>query len=223
MSRRQWVGLAGVLFGAVMLTGIFLSGTTPDSTGSGAVDRYTEYWADGDNSDRAAWGSVVLTYAVPLLLCFAAGLSRLLRRSDDGPLPSLVLGAGGAAAALFATGGALMNGVGIAAAESGYRADGNDGLLLEAVGYYTLTAAMMCAGTMAVAAALSNRSARLLPAWTLVLAALLGLTALGSIFTAWIGFMLLPVWAIVVGICLLAGRQSHSPVVDAPADRHVAV
>ena len=221
MSRRQWTGIAGLLFGATMLIGIFVSGTTPDSTGSGAIDRYTEFWAEGDNQDRAAWGSMILTYSIPLLVGFAAGLSRLLRRTDDGPLPSVVLAAGTAAAALLGVGGALMNGAGLAGAESGYQADGNEALLLESVGYYALTAAMMCAGAMALATGLSNRTVRMLPAWTVVLAALLGLVVLGSIFTAWIGFMLLPIWAIVVGVCLLAtpdreAAAEHREAVPAP-------
>lgn len=207
MSRRQWIGLAGVLFGAVMLAGVFTSGTTPDSTGSGAVDRYAEYWTDEGNQDRAALGSIVLTYACVLLACFAAGLSHLLRRIDDGPLPGVVLNAGTASAALLGVGSALMNSPGVAAAENAYEPDGNAALHLEAVGYYTLTTAVMLAGAMAVAAALSNRRAHVLPGWTAVLAGLLALATVGSIFTAWIGFILLPVWAVVVGLCLLVMRQ----------------
>lgn len=30
MSRRQWIGLAGLLFGVVMCVGIVIGGTTPD-------------------------------------------------------------------------------------------------------------------------------------------------------------------------------------------------
>lgn len=204
MSRRQWTGLGALLFGAVMLIGVFTSGSTPDSTGTGAVARYTDYWKSTDHQDKAALGSIILTYACVLLVAMAAGLRQLLAATDDGPLPALVLSAGTMAAALLGVGGALMNGVGLAGAESGYQADGNHGLLLEGVGYYTLAAAMMAGAAMAVAVSLSNRRARVLPQWTMALTGLFALAALGSIFTAWIGFMLLPVWAIVTGICLLA-------------------
>src|SRR5687768_18593912 len=117
MSRRQWTGLAGVLFGVVMLAGVFTSGTTPNSTGSGAAERYTEYWADSGHQDRAALGAILLTYACVLLAAFAGGLRFLLRRIDDGPLPTLVAATGAAAAALFGVGSALSNAPGIAAAE----------------------------------------------------------------------------------------------------------
>jgi hypothetical protein len=96
---------------------------------------------------------------------------------------------------------------GIAAAESGYEVDGNAALLLESVGYYVLTTGIMLGGAMAIAAALSNRRVHLVPGWTLVLAALVGLATVGSIFTAWLGFILFPLWAIAVGICLLAARE----------------
>jgi hypothetical protein len=203
MTRRQWIGSAGVLFGAVMLAGVFSSGTTPDNGGSGAVQRYTEYWADSSHQDKAALGSVLLTYACVLLALFAAGLRSLL---VGGGLARVVLAGGTAAAATMAVASTLLNGVGIAAAESGYEADGNHALLLEGLGYYAMATAMMLAAAMAVAFGLANRTERVVPQWTLVLGGLLGLIALGTIFVAWVGFILLPVWAIVIGLCLLVTR-----------------
>ncbi|HUR14253.1 MAG TPA: hypothetical protein VM097_07145 [Mycobacteriales bacterium] len=211
MTRRQWTGLAGILFGALMVIGVTTSGTTPD-TGTGAVERYTKYWADGGHQDRAALGSILLTYACVLLALFSAALGSLLSRTEDGGLRSVVLSTGTAAAATLAAGAALLNGVGIAAAESsGYAPDGSQALLVEAIGYYTAATAMMMAGAMAVAFSLANRRARLVPQWTTVLSGLLGLVALGSIFVAWIGFMVLPVWSVVIGVCLLVRRQSEDP------------
>ena len=207
MSRRQWAGLAGLLFGIAMIVGVAVSGTTPDNTGAGAIDRYTEYWADADNQDKAALGGIILTYACVLLVCFAAGLGHLLRRLDDGPLPTLVAAAGAASAALLGAGSALVNGAGLAAAESGHEPDGNTALLVESVGYYTLTTGIMLAAVMAVATSLSNRRTRVLPQWTAILSALLALATIGSIFTAWLGFMIFPAWAIVIGICLLVIRD----------------
>src|SRR5687768_11572676 len=99
MTRRQWTGLAGLLFAAAMIAGVAIAGTTPD-TGAGAAERYTEYWSKGSNQDKAATSGIVLTYATVLLVCFVAGLRHLLRRADDGPLPGLVGAAGTAGAAL---------------------------------------------------------------------------------------------------------------------------
>ena len=206
MTRRQWTGLAGVLFGIVMLVGVFISGTTPDSTGSGAAERYTKYWSDSGHQDKASIAAIIHTYAWVLLVVFAAGLRSLLNVLDDGVERFVVLAAGTASAALFGVGAALVNAPGVAAAETSYKADGNQALLLESVGYYALTAGMMMAAAMAVAFSLANRRGRIVPQWTLVLSALLGLAGLGSIFSAWVGFMLLPLWAVVMGGLLLLTR-----------------
>lgn len=216
MTRRQWIGLAGVLFGGVMLAGMLLSGTTPDSEGASAAQRYAEYWADSENHDAATRGTLVLTYSVPLLVCLAAGLGWLLRRRDDGPLPGVVLAAGTAAAALLAVGGALVNGAGLAATETGFESNGHDALLTESIGYFALTGWVMCGATMAVAAAISNRRARVLPQWTAVVAALLGLVLVGSVFIAWVGFMLFPAWSVVIGGCLIATKEAATT--DAPRE-----
>lgn len=218
MTRRQWVGLNGVLFGGLMLAGVLVSGATPDNGGSGAIDRYTKYWSDSGHQDRAVIGSILLTYAVVLLACFAAGLRRLLPRDGDSPLRTVVLTTGAASAALFGVGSALVNAPGVAAGEAtGYKVDGNSAILLEAVGYYTLATAVMSAAAMALAFGLANRTARVVPQWTIVLGGLLALAALGSIFTAWLGFMLLPLWAVVMGVCLLATRGATTDTEQAPA------
>jgi hypothetical protein len=65
---------------------------------------------------------------------------------------------------------------------------------------------------MAVAFTLANRRARLVPQWTTVLTGLLALVGVGSVFAAWIGFMLLPLWAVVMGACLLLTRAGAEPV-----------
>ena len=214
MTRRRWTGLAGLLFGLVMFIGVFVSGTTPDSDGGDVVKRYTEYWADQANQDDAALGAIVLTYACVLLALFAAGLRSLLSRLEQGALPFVVLGAGSAAAATLAAGAMMLNGPGIAAAESSaYTSTASDALLHEGLGYYVAATAMMLAAAMAVTFSIANRRARVVPQWTMILSALLGLVALGSIFAAWVAFMLLPVWAIVMGICLLTGRDDVEPVV----------
>ena len=204
MTRRQWTGSAGALFGIAMLAGLFSSGTTPDSDGGSAIGNYTTYWSDNGHQDRAVVGSLVLLYACVLLARFAAGLRHLLQGLGDSALRSVVHGTGTASAVLFGVGSVLVNGVGLAAAESsGFKPDGNVAILLEDVAYYILTLGVMMAAAMAVSFALANRSARLVPAWTIVLSGLLGLAGLGTIYTGWVGFMLLPVWSVVMGGLLL--------------------
>lgn len=211
MTRKQWTGLAGLVFGAVMLVAVLYIGSTPDSDGAGAVAKYTEYWTDDDNQQRAAIAQLLFTYLTVVLLCFAAGLRKVVG-ADNSAMKSVILAAGTAAAALLMVGGTLTSGVGLAGDQtSGYQVDGNHALLLESVGYFILVAATMSAAAMAVAVSLENRRTRVLPAWTIGLTGLFALGQLGSIYTAWSGFMLLPIWSIVIGICLLATKGAAAP------------
>lgn len=215
MTRQRWTGVAAIGFGVLMFVGILISGSTPDRDAADAAEKYAEYWQQSENQDNASRGAMLLIYAWALMVCFAAGLRHLLRRGgDDGPLPSLALAAGTASAALFGAGGMLINGAGLAGAEGGYTADGGAAMLTESVGYYTVTAAMALAAVMAVAASMSNRRARVLPQWTLALTVLVAIAGAGSIFTAWMGFMLLPIWSVVVGLVLVMTRAADAE--DAP-------
>jgi hypothetical protein len=118
-----------------------------------------------------------------------------------------VHGTGTAAAALLGVGAALVNGVGLSGNESsGFKVDGNTAILFEDISYYVLSAGIMMAAAMAVSFALANRAAGLVPAWSIVLSAIVGLAGLGGAFTAWMGFLALPIWAIVIGGLLLLTR-----------------
>src|SRR5687767_4627513 len=112
MTRRQWTGLAGVLFTIAFLAAMFTSGTTPDSDGSGAVERYAEYWNDSGNQDRGFYGALLMTYASVILACFATGLRALLRGVDSA-VAGLTRSAGTAAAVLFGVGVVMVNGPGL--------------------------------------------------------------------------------------------------------------
>ena len=216
MTRRKWTGVAGVLFGVLMLVGILISGETPDRDASNAVEQYAQHWADGSNQDDASRGAMLLMYATALLVCFSAGLRHLLRRGgNDGPLPSLALAAGTASAAAFAVGAMLINGAGIAAAEGGYTPTGDAAMLVESIGYYAVSAAVMLAAVSVVAVGIANRQARVLPQWTIALTVLVAIAGAGNIYTAWLGFMLVPLWSVVVGIVLLVVRADD--VDDVPA------
>lgn len=211
MTRRQWTGLFGIAFVVAYLASLFTSGTTPDSDGAGAAERYADFWNDNGNADRGFYGAMLVTYAAAALVCFATGLRTLLRGVDSAGA-RVVRTAGTASAALFIVGVALVNSSGIARADSsGFEADGRTAILLEEVGYVVMTGAVMMAAVMAVGFALGNRVRPLVPAWTAVFAGLLALAGIGSVFTAWIGFMALPLWAAITSILLLVTRGAQEP------------
>ncbi|MCA1713430.1 MAG: hypothetical protein LC789_18040 [Actinobacteria bacterium] len=222
MTRNRWTGVAGILFGLIFFAAGALAGSTPNSSASDAPARYLRYWTEGNHADRARLAGLVMTYVVVLLLAFAAGLRERLRGVDVGPLPSFVLAAGTACAVLIVAGAQASVAVGGASADTdAFKVDGNSALLFDHLGYGIMAPGLMAGAAMAVAVGLVTLRTRVLPAWTAWLGFLLGLGALGSFFTAWTGFFLLPIWSVAVGVCLLL-RKDDVPLPSAPVRESVA-
>jgi hypothetical protein len=204
MTRNRWTGLAGFLFAILFLSINIFGPSTPDSSGSNAVAKYASYWSNNDHQTKARIGVLLVTYAVLLLVAFSAGLRDRLRAVDNGPLPSYVLAAGTAAAALMGVAGSVGFAVGLGAADTAsLKVDGGLALVLDEASYALLATGLMLAASMAVATGIITLRTRVLPAWTAWLGFLLGLAVAGSLFTAWLAFLGLPLWTLVVSIVLL--------------------
>jgi hypothetical protein len=223
MTRTRWTGLAGLLFGAMFFFAGFFAGTTPDTDGSNAVQKYADHFNDSSNQSHNTISAFVLTYAFVLLVCFAAGLRHRLRAVDSGPLPGLVLGLGAAAATALLIGGETSFAMGTTADQaSSFKVDGNLAMLLDNLGYQILAPGIMAAAAMAVVVGILTLRTRALPVWTAWLGFLLGLCAVGSYFSAWTGFIGLPLWSVAVGVVLLLQPDPVPAGVDAPAVETVA-
>ncbi|MBK5307605.1 MAG: DUF4386 family protein [Frankiaceae bacterium] len=204
MTRNRWTGLTGVLFGISFFAAAFTAGTTPDMGESNATEKFATYWNDTSHQSKAAITALVMTYVFLLLIAFAAGLRDRLRAVDAGPLPSLVLAAGVAAAVLILAGAQVGSIIGLTADQSsGYKVGGELALTLDTLAYQLFAPGLMAAGVMAVCTSLVTLRTRVLPAWTAWIGFLVGLAAVGSVFSAWTNFFLLPVWALVIGLVLL--------------------
>jgi hypothetical protein len=219
VTRSRWTALAGVLFGVGFFAVTFTAGTTPDSGTDDAPARYVQYWADDEHTSRATIGAFMITYVFLLLIAFAAGLRDRLRAVDTGPLPSYVLGAGVAAAALILAGAEFSFMVGLAADDSSaFKVDGNTAILFDDMAYSLLASGLMAACSMAVVTGLVTLRTRVLPVWTAWFGFLLGLAALGSMFTVWTAFLLFPAWVIALSIVLALRKETVADeVAAAPA------
>lgn len=214
MTRNRWTGLAGVLFGLSFFFIAVYSGNTPDSGDANAAQEYADYWNKGSHHTHAIVCAMVLTYAFLLLLAFAAGLRDRLRAVDGGPLPSLVLAAGTAAAALLLAGGEASFAMGVTVDQAkSLSVDGKTAIVFDNLGYQVLAPGLMAAAVMAVVVGIVTLRTRVLPAWTAWLGFVLGLSGLGSYFSAWVGFFALPIWAAVIGIVLLLSTDPAQPAV----------
>lgn len=204
MTRSRWTGLAGILVGLGLFSINIISGSTPDTGDRNAVQKYADFWNKSSHQSRAVVCAMVLTYVFLLLIGFAAGLRDRLRTVDSGPLPSLVLAAGTAAAALILVGAEASFAVGVTGDQGkAFAVDGKTAVVLDNLGYQLMAPGLMAAALMAVVTGILTLRTRVLPVWTAWLGFLFGLGAIGSYFSAWTGFIALPIWTVVMGVVLL--------------------
>jgi hypothetical protein len=217
MTRTRWTGMAGLLFGIGFFFTVVFAGTTPESDNANSVQLYADYWKDTSHQSHSVWAAIALSFAFLLLIAFAAGLRDRLRAVDPGPLPSLVLAAGTASAALLLAGGQLGLSIGVTLDQSkGFDVDGKTAMLFDSVAYQIMAPGLMAGAVMATVVGILTLRTRVLPAWTAWLGFLLGLTAVGTYYSAWAGFFGFPLWSAVVGIALLLRSDAAADGPGAP-------
>ena len=195
----RFLSLAGVLAGLLFITGLIVLWDDPPS--EAAVAETFSYWQD--NRGRHQIIALLLTPLMAfMLIFFGAGLRRRLERGNgDSGHGTVAFGGALLAAATFALVGMLEAAMTNAAHEGNRQAVYTLNQLhsYDWLGWNAAFAAML------LAAGLGARRNRMLPpplAWaTIVIGASL-LTPLG-----FFGFILLPLWLIVVGAWLSRGTS----------------
>lgn len=190
----RFLPLAGVLAGLLFFVGLFLNRSDPSSE-TGPAETFA-YW-QADHGQHQIVGLLVAPLIAFLLLFFGAGLKRRLDQgSGDSGYGSVAFGGSILAAAMFALVGMLEAAMTNAAHEGERQAVYTLNQLhsYDWLGWNAAFAAVL------LATGFGARRTRILPAplaWaTIVIGASL-LTPAG-----FFGFLLLPVWLIVVGLLL---------------------
>ncbi len=196
----RFLPLAGVLAGLLFLAGLVLNRTDPSSE-TGPVETFA-YWQDNHGQHQIV-GLLIAPLVAFLLLFFGAGLKRRLESgSGSSGHGSVAFGGALLAAATFVLVGMLEAAMTNAAHEGQRQAVYTLNQLhsYDWLGWNAAFAALL------LATGLGARRNRMLPAplaWaTIVIGASL-LTPVG-----FLGFILLPVWLIVVGVLLSRGRTA---------------
>jgi hypothetical protein len=200
----SFLPLAGVLAGLLFFVGLFLNRADPTSE-TGPAETFA-YW-QADRGQHQIVGLLVAPLIAFLLVFFGAGLKRRLEQGSDGSgHGSIAFGGALLGAAVFALVGMLEGAMTNAAHEGEQQVvyTINQIHSYDWLGWNAAFAAML------LATGLGARRNHMLPGpivWaTIVIGASL-LTPLG-----FFGFMLLPVWLIVVGILLArGGAEELSP------------
>jgi hypothetical protein len=200
----RFLPFAGVLAGILFFAGFVLNRTDPSSE-TGPAETFA-YWQDNHGQHQIV-GLIVVPLIAFFLLFFGAGLKRRLEQgSGDAGHGSVAFGGVLLAAAAFALVGMLEAAMTNAAHEGEQQAV----YTLNQLHSYDWLAWNAAFAAMLLATGLGARRNRMLPtplAWaTIVIGASL-LTPLG-----FFGFILVPVWLIVVGLWLSRGKASPEPI-----------
>jgi hypothetical protein len=197
----RFLPLAGVLAGLLFFVGLVLLRDDPPS--ESAVAQTFAYWQDNRGQHQII--ALLLTPLMAFLLVFfGAGLRRRLERGADSGHGTVALGGALLAAATFGLVGMLEAAMTNAADEGNRQAVYTLNQLhsYDWLGWNAAFAAML------LATGLGARRNRMLPTpltWATIAIGASLLTPLG-----FFGFILLPVWLIVVGLWLSRGQKVTS-------------
>jgi hypothetical protein len=197
----RFLPLAGVLAGLLFFVGLVLLRDDPPS--ESAVAETFAYWQDNRGQHQII--ALLLTPLMAFLLVFfGAGLRRRLERGADSGHGTVALGGALLAAATFGLVGMLEAAMTNAAHEGNRQAVYTLNQLhsYDWLGWNAAFAAVL------LSTGLGARRNRMLPAplaWVTIIIGASLLTPLG-----FFGFILLPVWLIVVGLWLSRGQEKTS-------------
>jgi hypothetical protein len=204
----RFLPFAGVLAGVLLLAGLVLLRNDPSSeTGPAAT---FAYW-HADHGRHQIIGLIVAPLIAFLLLFFGAGLKRRLEHADGGSAHGTVAFGG----ALLAAGTFALVGM-LEAAMTNAAHDGERQAVyaLNQLHSYDWLGWNAAFAAVLLATGLGARRSRMLPApvaWATIVVGASLLTPAG-----FFGFILLPLWLIVVGLLLSRG-ESASPARSQPA------
>jgi hypothetical protein len=207
----RFLPLTGVAAGLLFFVGLVLLRNDPSSEASPAET--FSYWQD-DRGKHQIIALLVAPLIGLMLLCFGVALQRSLEHGSGGSAHGMVaFGAALLAAAFFAIVGMLEAAITNAAHEG----ENETVYTLYQFHSYDWLAWNVSFAAVLLATGLGARRNRMLPmplAWaTIVIGASL-LTPLG-----FFGFVLVPVWLVVVGIALFRSASPRTPHTPDPVER----
>jgi hypothetical protein len=203
---ERWAGVAGIAFVVLYVVGFAVGGEPPDADAE-LIARYAD---SGERAKEFAAFFLIGAAALAFVL-FVSGLRSLLARSEAEPrtLTTIAWAGGVACAALVLAGNAVSRATASAADDEGFRLDPNTHDIVESAGFLLFVSAAFAAILLVFAASLGALRYGILPGWLgwagIVVAALLP-----SAF-AFVGFLILLVWVLAVGVTLAARPAALAP------------
>jgi hypothetical protein len=199
---NRWAPVGGILFAVLLIAGIIVRGTTPDYD---RPDEWIPYFQDSGNRTQQIIGGYLVILSALAFLVFATALYGRMRAAEGerSRLPMLTFGSGMVFVALLLAAATVFTSVAGSVSFGDAPVPSADiAIQIEQLGFgLLLLAAMPAAIIFVVSASLSALGTRMLPTWLawagIVVAVLLIFSPL------FLPAVLLPLWALAVGIILL--------------------
>lgn len=201
---ERLAGLGGMVFGVILLVWLYRLLTTVP-----ADDASAEEWLAfmTENPGTSIVYAVFVGVALMAFLWCLASIRSILARAEHGVgrLSSLVFGAGVLTVGLLAVSLALIGAIPMATEFlAAFEADPQTGLVLIGAVGLVFPYAAMAGGVMGVAASVAMFRTETFPRW-FAWASLVSGVAVFAAAIVDVTFLLLPVWAIVIGALIMAG------------------
>ena len=195
---ERWSAVAGVLFVALFVIALALSGNTGDNP-----SEVSEWYADNGNQTKQLVAWFLYIASALAFLSFLGTLRDMLVRAEGGPgtLSALVFGPGIVFAALYAASVSFFAAPAALADDSDFKLDPNTAQMFNNAGYLTLVAGVMVASILVLSASTAALRTGILPSWLGWIGLVVAVIMLFAIF--FIPILVFVAWVLVVSLLMI--------------------
>jgi hypothetical protein len=206
---ERWAALGGLIYVVLFIVGLVVSENGQPSESS-APAKVVAFYSQGSHRDRIALGWLIMLIGFLFFIWFLAALAQALKRLSADALLTRVTLIGGAVYAALGIAGASLSTAIKTMSDDTYQHQVYPELihLASDSGYVIHSGGGVGAAAMILAVSIATLRARALPPWLCWLGALVGVSAVFSIF--FLPWLLIGAWLIVASVLLFisASRQT---------------
>jgi hypothetical protein len=195
---ERWSALAGILFVALFVVALALTGNTGDDP-----SEVQKWYADDGNQTQAIVAWFVWVASALAFLSFLGTMRDMLVRAEGGPgtLSALVFGPGLVFTGLYVGGVSLFAAPAALADDSDFKLDPNTAQMLNDAGYFLLVGGVMVASILVLSASTAALRTGILPAWLGWVGLVVAVAMLFAIF--FVPILVFVAWVLVVSLVML--------------------
>jgi hypothetical protein len=195
---ERWSALAGVLFVALFIIALALSGNTGNNP-----SEVQQWYADDGNQTTQIVAWFLYVASALAFLSFLGTLRDMLVRAEGGPgtLSALVFGPGLVFTGLYVAGVSLFAAPAALADDTDFKLDPNTAELFSNAGYFLLVGGVMVASILVLSASTAALRTGVLPAWLGWVGLIVAVAMLFAVF--FVPILVFVGWVLVVSLVML--------------------